>query len=113
MRGGYEDWDFWISMHEQGAKAHVIPEELFYYRRKPQSMIDDAEAREIALRARIVLNHPELYEPSRVRLAEETLRQPEPARPGVGLRLRWIFFLVKDLRRKKATRQLAALFGRP
>lgn len=112
MAGGYEDWDFWISMHEQGGEAHIIEEELLLYRQTGSSRNDLAEARELWLRARIVLNHPDLYEPSRVRLAQETLRLADPEHPGVGIRLRWICFLLKDLRRKKATRQLGALFGR-
>jgi glycosyltransferase involved in cell wall biosynthesis len=112
MRDGYEDWDFWISMHDQGGKAHIIEEELLYYRQSGESRNDRAEAREIWLRARIVLNHPHLYEKSRVRLAEETIGKNDPDRLGAALRLRWIWYLVKDLRRKKATRELAALFGR-
>src|SRR5262249_21995697 len=34
---GYEDWDLWISLVEQGFPGVIIPEVLFYYRRRPGS----------------------------------------------------------------------------
>ena len=34
MRGS-EDWDFWISMLENGGDVVLLPEFLFYYRRRP------------------------------------------------------------------------------
>ena len=86
----------------------MIEEELFWYRRAGPSRNDGAELRDLWLRARIVLNHPELYAPSRVRLAEKTLRVEEP---GFLLRLHWIWVLLKDLRARKAARQLAGLLG--
>jgi glycosyltransferase involved in cell wall biosynthesis len=61
MVWGYEDWDFWISCAEKGFKAHLIPEPLFLYRVKAQSMYATALAHDLELRARIVLNHPTLY----------------------------------------------------
>ncbi|MHC4939827.1 MAG: glycosyltransferase family 2 protein [Planctomycetota bacterium] len=108
MLHGYEDWDLWISLHEVGGEAHVIEEELFWYRQAGPSRNDVAEQRHVWLRARIVLNHPDLYEPSRVRLAEQTLQAEEP---GFLLRLRWILFLLKDYRARKAARELASLLG--
>lgn len=38
MVKGYEDWDFWITLVEQGFRGVIIPEVLFYYRRRPGSM---------------------------------------------------------------------------
>jgi len=108
MLHGYEDWDLWISLHEVGGEAHVIEEELFHYRQAGPSRNDVAEQRHVWLRARIVLNHPDLYEPSRVRLAERTLQAEQP---GFLLRLRWILFLLKDYRARKAARELAGLLG--
>ena len=35
----YEDWDFLISIHEQGGAGEVIPESLFNYRRHYGSMV--------------------------------------------------------------------------
>jgi glycosyltransferase involved in cell wall biosynthesis len=38
MRGGCEDWDFWISLVERGFRGAILPEFLFRYRRRPESM---------------------------------------------------------------------------
>ena len=38
MRDGCEDWDVWISLVEQGFRGRILPEVLFYYRRRPDSM---------------------------------------------------------------------------
>lgn len=35
---GDEDWDLWISLVERGHRGTIIPEALFYYRRRPGSM---------------------------------------------------------------------------
>ena len=60
MRGGYEDWDFWIAAAELGASARRIREPLFGYRVKASSMILDALAMDAQLRQRIARNHPGL-----------------------------------------------------
>lgn len=38
MREGCEDWDFWLRLVEAGHAGHIIPEVLFYYRRRADSM---------------------------------------------------------------------------
>src|SRR5437660_4655595 len=38
MRDGCEDWDAWISLVERGFKGAILPEVLFHYRRRPESM---------------------------------------------------------------------------
>jgi hypothetical protein len=38
MRGGCEDWDFWLRIVEHGYQGAIVPEVLFYYRRRPESM---------------------------------------------------------------------------
>jgi glycosyltransferase involved in cell wall biosynthesis len=38
MRHGCEDWDLWISMVERGLRGVILPEVLFFYRRRPDSM---------------------------------------------------------------------------
>lgn len=35
---GYEDWDLWINLVERGARGIILPEVLFYYRRRPGSL---------------------------------------------------------------------------
>ena len=38
MRDGCEDWDFWLRVVEQGYRGAIIPEFLFEYRRRADSM---------------------------------------------------------------------------
>ncbi len=38
MREGCEDWDFWLRLVERGCHGVIIPEVLFYYRRRSDSM---------------------------------------------------------------------------
>ena len=38
MREGCEDWDFWLRLVERGFHGIIIPEVLFYYRRRSDSM---------------------------------------------------------------------------
>jgi glycosyltransferase involved in cell wall biosynthesis len=38
MRHGCEDWDFWLRLVEQGHRGEIIPEVLFFYRRRATSM---------------------------------------------------------------------------
>jgi GT2 family glycosyltransferase len=38
MRDGCEDWDLWISMVERGLRGVILPEVLFFYRRRRESM---------------------------------------------------------------------------
>ncbi|MEN9934216.1 MAG: hypothetical protein RLZZ387_795 [Chloroflexota bacterium] len=59
---GYEDWDFWLCLAEAGWEGLHLPEVLLRYRRSPSSMLTEARKYDLELRARIVLNHPALYE---------------------------------------------------
>lgn len=38
MREGCEDWDFWLRLVERGFHGIIVPEVLFYYRRRSDSM---------------------------------------------------------------------------
>jgi hypothetical protein len=38
FRDGCEDWDFWITLVERGFTGAIIPEVLYRYRRRPDSM---------------------------------------------------------------------------
>lgn len=84
MSAGYEDWDFWIGCAERGVRAVYVREPLFFYRVKPQSMITSALRRDRELRARIVLNHPTLYEAARQAEAARILAGAPlpPVKPG-------------------------------
>jgi len=39
MQYGWEDWEFWLSLLELGRQVYCIPQPLFFYRRRPDSMI--------------------------------------------------------------------------
>jgi len=41
---GCEDWDLWISLVERGFVGTIIPEILFYYRQRPDSMRRQSES---------------------------------------------------------------------
>jgi len=80
---GYEDWDFWISAAECGFKGTRVEGTYLLYRVKPESMYTQALARDAQIRARIVLNHPSLYDEARRREAAAMLAaDPLPARRG-------------------------------
>jgi glycosyltransferase involved in cell wall biosynthesis len=38
FRAGCEDWDFWLMLVERGYRGTILPEVLFYYRRRGDSM---------------------------------------------------------------------------
>jgi glycosyltransferase involved in cell wall biosynthesis len=59
----YEDWDFWLSLAEAGWQGWHIPQPLMRYRRAASGMLGGAQRHDLELRARIMLNHPRLYEP--------------------------------------------------
>jgi glycosyltransferase involved in cell wall biosynthesis len=37
MELGHEDWDLWLTLVERGARGTIVPEVLFYYRRRAES----------------------------------------------------------------------------
>lgn len=62
MRGGYEDWEFWMRLAQIGRTGHVIQEPLMFHRRHGHTMTFEAKDRHEELVARIRrLNH-RLYE---------------------------------------------------
>lgn len=61
MKGGFEDWDFWISLMEKGGKVERINKSLIFYRIKQKSMSKDALKNSRYLKRQIILHHPDLY----------------------------------------------------
>ncbi len=60
---GYEDWDFWIGALEIGAEFVPISEVVMYYRKtENDSLIDKAVLKHEWYVAKIIKNHPHLYE---------------------------------------------------
>lgn len=62
MREGFEDWDFWMSMFQDGeGTAYKIPRILFYYRIKPVSRNHTAAKKNIDYRRIVWENHREMF----------------------------------------------------
>jgi glycosyltransferase involved in cell wall biosynthesis len=63
MREGCEDWEFWIRVTEAGFGGAIIPEALYRYRRRPDSMSRVMNASETRLRLyrELVEKHPSSY----------------------------------------------------
>jgi hypothetical protein len=65
MLWGYEDWDFWVGAAEKGYRASRVPEPLFQYRVRPDSMYSTTLQHAVELRRQMRLNHPATYRTSR------------------------------------------------
>ncbi len=62
MKGGWEDWDFWLSLLELGREAYRIPDVLFFYRIKEASMARSMDAGiKAEMHYRVMRNHPALF----------------------------------------------------
>lgn len=63
MKYGYEDWDLWLSILEQGGDVYRIDKVLFYYRQRRRSMntrILESDRIQYT-RKQLYLNHKKLY----------------------------------------------------
>lgn len=58
---GFEDYDLWFDLLKRGKKLVTIPEVLWLYRIKEDSMYKNAQKHEKELLAQIKINHPEIY----------------------------------------------------
>lgn len=59
---GFEDWDFWISMLENGGEVFRLPKVHFFYRVKAGSMVRSLDADKFHfLRRQVYLNHLPFY----------------------------------------------------
>ena len=61
MNIGYEDWEFWVNAYKHNFRFYYHPETLVYYRVKEESMFTNAYQKDAFLKAKIIMNHPELY----------------------------------------------------
>ncbi|WP_156915720.1 glycosyltransferase [Desulfatirhabdium butyrativorans] len=60
---GWEDYDFWLSLIERGRLVHRIPEELFFYRISPESMLrTKTREQKIEMYERVFHHHREFFE---------------------------------------------------
>jgi len=63
MKTGWEDWDFWLSLLEEGGRVYQIPKTYFFYRARKHSMVESlSAAQKRELRRRVFLNHQNLYQ---------------------------------------------------
>lgn len=60
---GYEDFEFWLSLIENGAKVYKIPEILFHYRQHEVSMITEVNKEKSSYLWKLIHEfHKDLYE---------------------------------------------------
>jgi glycosyltransferase involved in cell wall biosynthesis len=63
MRFGYEDWDFWVGVLESGWAACSIPERMFHYRWRDQSMLRSmSDVVKDSLMERMIVHHGAAYQ---------------------------------------------------
>lgn len=107
IRPGYEDWDFWLSALEHGARFVHVPEELFCYRKHGATMLSAADRAAMRLHATLAVRHPRLFPGWRVALGRRLLAAGEAA--GFWLRLGMLATFLIDRRLRLFVRQLPAL----
>lgn len=61
MKQGFEDWEFWINAHEHGWQFTHVPEVLFEYRQRENSMLTQARKVEASVAEYIATKHAALY----------------------------------------------------
>ncbi len=61
MVGGYEDWEFWLSTVEKGYKWAVVPEPLFLYRIRGESMLHSPGFPHLDLYTKLYDFHEKLF----------------------------------------------------
>lgn len=77
FRKGFEDWEFWLSLVENGYKWRVVKEPIFYYRRKKSSMITDSNKSRNEINANIYNKHRFLYNGETLDDVLKKMRQAE------------------------------------
>jgi glycosyltransferase involved in cell wall biosynthesis len=58
---GYEDWEFWIRLLKNGGTINIIPECLFFYRKKNNSRVVEALSFHDKIYKQIIEKHLDLY----------------------------------------------------
>ena len=78
---GWEDYDFWLSLVGLGREVYKIPEPLFYYRARADSMVNAMRSEQYLYSARqIFKHHVELYRQNAHALHENILSLREEVR---------------------------------
>ncbi len=63
FRAGFEDWDFWLQAAGRGFRGQHLPNSGFQYRRRPESMLAEAERQRPILAHALRRKHAGLYHP--------------------------------------------------
>ncbi len=63
FRAGFEDWDFWLQAASRGFRGQHLPHSGFQYRRRPESMLAEAERQRPILAHALRRKHAALYHP--------------------------------------------------
>lgn len=62
MKYGWEDYEFWLSIIDLGKRVYRLPEFLFYYRKRSDSMANEMSREQVFYSYKeIVRNHQKLY----------------------------------------------------
>jgi glycosyltransferase involved in cell wall biosynthesis len=63
MRDGCEDWEFWIRVTEAGFRGAIVPEVMYRYRRRPDSMSRRMNASDLRfeLYSALMVRHEDAY----------------------------------------------------
>jgi glycosyltransferase involved in cell wall biosynthesis len=75
LRGGYEDWDFFLSAIGAGFRGVHVPQAGLAYRRRPESLLRAARREGPALAATLARTHAALFAPRAI-LAREAAEAP-------------------------------------
>jgi glycosyltransferase involved in cell wall biosynthesis len=104
LRDGAEDWDLWLRMAERGLRGTILPEVLFFYRRRADSM-SRAMLREptySTLLRRLVQRHETSYRAHFPELLVRRERRMWAMRVGIhDLRLEHEVWLRPELARQR------------
>ncbi len=96
IRGGYEDWDLWMSMLEAGRSARYVPGTVLYYRQGAGRMLSASRTRHADLFGQAHDRHPALFAAQ----ARHRRLSRAPWRMRIGIRLVDAMPVSNDLRHR-------------
>jgi glycosyltransferase involved in cell wall biosynthesis len=105
MRGGMEDWEFWIRLGKHAWFGKLIPEYLFFYRQRKGSMFEGAFSDKKNVLRYIHAKHADLFSPSALNRVKKDWEKKLGAKAKIFYLLKSIFinetspiFLQKSVR---------------
>ncbi|MDH3324487.1 MAG: glycosyltransferase family 2 protein, partial [Candidatus Peregrinibacteria bacterium] len=75
FRDGFEDWELWLRILSK-FKGEVIPEPLFQYRVKAESMLTNSRKKYAKIVSKIRDKHSDLYTPDSLKTLKKTRQKP-------------------------------------